>query len=143
MAYGGLTSHGMFVYAKQTNRFLFLLRQGRQRWAYHWGILGGKQELGESPLETLVREAQEEAEVLIDAVPIPIDHYVSNDGNFSFYTYLHVVEQEFVPILNNEHCGYCWVPLEKFPRPLHPGVFSSIREEETIDRLNKIIQSLT
>jgi 8-oxo-dGTP pyrophosphatase MutT (NUDIX family) len=143
MANGGLTSHGMFVYATQTKRFMFLLRQGRQRWAYHWGIVGGKQEQGESPLETLKREAFEETQINFDTVPVPIDHYISGDGNFSFYTYLHIVESEFVPVLNEEHCGYCWVPLEKFPRPMHPGVFSSIREEDTIDRLNTVLQSIT
>ncbi len=137
-----IISHGAFVYAKKTGRFLFLLRQGRQRWAYHWGIVGGKQEQGESPITTLRRECSEEINREILLSPIPVDHYTSSDGNFAFHTYLWIVAEEFVPDLNEEHCGYCWVPLEKFPRPLHPGVFSSIKEEDTLARLREII-SLT
>ena len=140
MANGGIISHGAFVYAKDTKRFLFLLRQGRQRWAYYWGIVGGKQERGEIPLETLRRESLEEIAVSLDVNPVPIDHYVSDDGNFAFYTYLYVVDKEFIPKLNDEHCGYCWVPLEKHPKPLHPGVFSSLKEEDTISRLEELIK---
>ena len=143
MENGVIISHGAFVYAKNTNRFLFLLRQGRQRWIYHWGIVGGKQEPGETPLKTLKREAQEEVDYFFNCVPTPIDHYTSEDGNFSFHTYLYIIDKEFVPMLNEEHCGYCWVPLEKFPRPMHPGVFSSIKEEDTINRLQEVINNIT
>lgn len=139
MENGSVISHGAFVYAKSTKRFLFLLRQGRQRWAYHWGIVGGKQEQGESPIQTLTREAEEEIQILFNAVPVPVDYYVSEDGNFAFHTYLFTVDEEFVPVLNEEHCGYAWVPLEKFPRPMHPGVFSSIKEDDTIARLKELI----
>ena len=140
MENGTIISHGAFVYSKSTKRFLFLLRQGRQRWAYHWGIVGGKQEKNESPIQTLQREAFEEIQISFDVQPTPVDHYVSEDGNFAFHTYLYVVDNEFVPILNDEHCGYAWVPLEKFPRPMHPGVFSSLKEEDTLARLQEIIK---
>jgi 8-oxo-dGTP pyrophosphatase MutT (NUDIX family) len=86
MENGVIISHGAFVYAKNTNRFLFLLRQGRQRWIYHWGIVGGKQEANETPLKTLKREAQEEVDYFFNCMPTPIDHYTSEDGNFSFHT---------------------------------------------------------
>ena len=139
MENGSIISHGAFVYSKSTKRFLFLLRQGRQRWAYHWGIVGGKQEKYESPIQALEREAWEEIQVEFTTTPTPVDHYVSEDGNFAFHTYLYIVDEEFVPTLNDEHCGYAWVPLEKFPRPMHPGVFSSLKEEDTIARLKKLI----
>jgi 8-oxo-dGTP pyrophosphatase MutT (NUDIX family) len=143
MANSNIISHGAFVYSKSTRRFLFLLRQGNQRWGYHWGIVGGKKELDETPIQTLEREALEEIGIKFKLNPIPLDHYVSEDGNFAFYTYVYIVEQEFIPNLNEEHCGYCWVPIEKFPRPMHPGVYSSLKEEDTVDRLSKILDSIT
>ena len=38
---------GALVYAKSTNRYLFLLRN-KNRTAGQWGIVGGKIELGET-----------------------------------------------------------------------------------------------
>jgi 8-oxo-dGTP pyrophosphatase MutT (NUDIX family) len=136
-----VVSHGAFVYAKQTKRFLFLLRESGQSWAYHWGIVGGKQDNGESPIQTLRREFEEELGRCIFYSPIPIDHYNSNDGGFAFHTYLWTVEKEFTPQLNSEHCGYCWVPIDKLPRPLHHGVFNSIKEQDTVNRLQEIIKA--
>lgn len=66
---------------------------------------------------------------------IPIEQYTSDNGNFIFHTYLISVEDEFVPELNDEHRGYCWVRLEDYPKPLHPGVWRSFKFSAIVDKL--------
>jgi hypothetical protein len=34
-------------------------------------------------------------------------------------SYLIICEDEFVPTLNDESAGYCWVELGRWPAPLH------------------------
>jgi hypothetical protein len=53
---------------------------------------------------------------------IPLETFVSNDQKFQFHTYLCVIEEEFIPILNDEHDGYAWVGYENWPKPLHQGL---------------------
>ena len=50
---------GALIYARSSNRYLFLLRN-KSRHAGSWGIVGGKIELGETVIHGLVREIQEE-----------------------------------------------------------------------------------
>jgi len=69
---------------------------------------------------------------------IPIETFTSNNLNFVYHTFLIPVEEEFVPELNNEHRGYCWVFLEDYPRPLHPGVWQSFKFKSIIDKLNTL-----
>ena len=45
------------------------------------------------------------------------------------------VEEEFPPILNDEHCGYAWVGDDKYPKPLHPGLFSTINIDNVVEKL--------
>jgi len=96
-------SGGLFL-TKKTKRFLFLLRtQGRT--AGTWGFVGGKKEPQDhTPYDTLTREIQEE----IGNTPpiqkmIPLEQYTSSDQHFRYNTYVIIVDDEFIPILNEEH----------------------------------------
>ena len=48
------------------------------------------------------------------------------------------LDEEFVPILNNEHRGYCWVRLEDYPKPLHPGVWKTFKFTEVINKIKQL-----
>lgn len=135
-----LISNGSFVYARDTGRFLFLLNNGTGRFQYMWGIPGGKQEAGETTREALIRELEEETGFKILTNFTPVDTFTNDRGNFTFNTFFCSVPTEFVPILSDEHCGYCWTPLDYFPRPMHTGVFNSMREELTRDILKELIK---
>jgi 8-oxo-dGTP pyrophosphatase MutT (NUDIX family) len=136
-------SGGLFV-ARDTNRFLFLLRnQGKT--AGSWGIVGGKKEETDSTVyAALMREVQEE----VGKTPtikksIPLELFTSEDQRFQFNTYVLVVEKEFIPTLNSEHVGYAWCDLNQWPKPLHQGVKRSLsnRTNRTkIELLLDIIQ---
>ena len=130
-----LSSTGALIYCTRTHRYLFLLRNST-RHAGHWGIVGGKVEPGETVIQGLYREIREELGGEIrDPKIIPIEKYTSDDERFVFHTYLISVEEEFVPELNNEHRGYCWVRLEDYPKPLHPGVWRSFKFAAIVDKL--------
>jgi 8-oxo-dGTP pyrophosphatase MutT (NUDIX family) len=136
-------SGGLFV-ARDTKRFLFLLRnQGKT--AGSWGIVGGKKEETDSTVyAALMREVQEE----VGKTPaikksIPLELFTSEDQRFQFNTYVLVVEKEFIPTLNSEHVGYAWCDLNQWPKPLHQGVKRSLsnRTNRTkIELLLDIIQ---
>lgn len=132
------TSAGIFFYARNTNRFLFLLRTD-DRNPGNWGIPGGKIESDETLLEGLERECTEELGVFPkQAKLIPIQKFLNN--NFVYHTFFCAVEQEFIPTLNHEHAGYCWVSFGKYPKPLHPGLFNTINFDVVQEKLKKLIE---
>ena len=134
------SSCGALIYCTRTHRYLFLLRNGG-RYPNTWGLVGGKVEPGETVLEGLHREIREEMGGEIkDAKVIPIEQYTSNKNTFVYHTFLIKVEEEFVPELNNEHKGYCWVPLDDYPKPLHPGVWRTFKFKNIIDKIRTIEQ---
>jgi 8-oxo-dGTP pyrophosphatase MutT (NUDIX family) len=128
-----ICSGGIFL-AKDTKRFLFLLRtQGKT--AGTWGFVGGKKEPNDiTVLDILNREMTEE----IGDIPkiqkiIPLELFVSNDQNFHYNTYVLVVDEEFLPVLNAEHSSYAWCRYDSWPKPLHQAVKNSLN--------NKIIRA--
>jgi 8-oxo-dGTP pyrophosphatase MutT (NUDIX family) len=116
---------GALVYAKSTNRYLFLLRN-KSKHAGSWGIVGGKIEPGETVIQGLVREISEEIGVDYSGRKfIPLETFTADNRKFAYYTFLVCIEEEFVPQLNSEHRGYCWVEMQDYPKPLHPGLWRS------------------
>lgn len=136
-------SVGALVYCESTKRFLFLLRPGDRRHKKSWGLVGGKIEPGETIQQGLVREIAEETEFdARDRKFIPIEKFTSTDERFVYHTFMITVQQEFCPTLNEEHTGYCWTPLDDYPKPLHPGVWRSFSFQVVIDKI-KTIQQLS
>ena len=120
-----IASGGLFL-AKDTKRFLFLLRtQGRT--AGTWGLVGGRKEPSDAtPFEALKREIEEEIGKIAEIKKtVPLELFTSNDQNFQYNTYVVIVEKEFIPQLNNEHCGYAWCSYDNWPKPLHQGLKTS------------------
>ena len=131
-------SAGVFFYSNSTNRFLFLLRNDDKN-SGNWGLPGGKIEKGETLIQGIERECIEEIGYFpIPAKLVPIQKFVNN--TFTYHTFFCVVTQEFIPVLNHEHFGYCWVDVEHYPKPLHPGLFSTIRFDVVQDKLKKLIK---
>lgn len=130
------TSAGVFFYSAQTDRFLYLLRTDNKN-PGNWGIPGGKIEDGETLLEGIARECEEELGFFPSSAKlIPIQKFVNH--NFTYHTFFCEVENEFTPTLNDEHCGYAWVGEHQYPKPLHPGLFNTVNFDVVQEKLKAL-----
>ena len=133
---------GALIYALSTNRYLFLLRN-KSKHAGLWGIVGGKIESKETVINGLIREIREEIGLDYSKQKfIPLETFTSDNQQFAYHTFLAVVNEEFVPILNDEHRGYCWVKIEDHPRPLHPGLWRSFNFDIVKQKINTLEEIL-
>jgi ADP-ribose pyrophosphatase len=131
-----LTGVGAFVLSRYSGKFLFLLRN-TIKYSNLWALPGGKAEFSETLSETLIRELEEEIGYnFSDRKLIPIDTYINND--FKYHTLLIIVDEEFVPILNDEHKGFCWVDVDSVPKPTHPGLKALVSDSDVIQKINNI-----
>lgn len=134
-------SGGVFFYSTQSNRYLYLLRTDAKN-PGNWGIPGGKIEDGETLLEGIARECEEEIGYFPNnAKLIPIQKFVNN--TFTYHTFFCEVQSEFIPILNDEHCGFAWVGEGQYPKPLHPGLFSTVNFDVVQEKLNALTKKET
>lgn len=131
-------SAGVFFDSQNTNRFLFLLRTDDKN-PGNWGIPGGKIEKDESLFEGIERECLEEIGFFpIEAKLVPIQKFVNN--TFTYHTFFCSLSEEFMPKLNEEHCGYCWIDPDHYPKPLHPGLFNTINFDIVQKKLKSLIK---
>lgn len=133
---------GIWFYSVKTNRYLYLMRNDPKH-PDSWGLPGGKMEQGETMLGAMERECREE----LGYVPefqrlIPIEKFTSADGGFSYHTFFCSVPTEFIPLLNDEHSGWAWVQSGTWPKPLHPGLWSTINFESVRNKIASAEQSV-
>jgi len=135
-------SGGLFL-SKRTGRFLLLLRtQGKT--ADTWGLVGGKKEPSDAtPVDALHREIAEEIGVVpaIEKI-VPLEMFTSSDENFQYNTYVLIVEDEFIPVLNEEHASYAWCSMGAWPKPLHQGVKNSLNNRVVKAKLELLLDLL-
>jgi len=139
MSQNTIICSGAIVYALNTKRFLFLHRvNGRS--GDLWGLVGGTTEKAETPWEGLKREIFEEIGEISIKKTMPLETFISNDTRFHFHTYLCVIEEEFMPVLNDEHDGYAWVEFGKWPRPLHHGLNNTLQNKVNLNKLKTVLK---
>jgi hypothetical protein len=71
---------------------------------------------------------------------IPLEQYTSSDQHFRYNTYVIIVDDEFIPILNEEHSAYAWCDYGCFPKPLHQGVKSSLNSKSVKSKIELILE---
>jgi len=117
---------GVWFYAVDTQRYLYLMRND-PRYPDSWGLPGGKVEAGETLMAAMTRECEEELGAMPDYIKlVPIEKFTSADGVFAYHTFFCSVAHEFAPQLNDEHSGWAWVASGTWPKPLHPGLWSTV-----------------
>lgn len=103
-----------------------------------WALPGGKLMPGETDVNALFREIEEELGGKInDPILIQVDKFVSKNNKFTYTTYFAPVDTEFVPVLNSEHIGYAWLPIENAPNPLHPGIYRTLKNSDVMDQIRQ------
>ncbi len=142
MESGAVNAVGVWFYSVATDRYLYLMRDDAKH-PGSWGLPGGKAEAGESLLVAMKRECEEEIGGFPDFVKlIPLEMFTSEDGKFRYHTFFCGVDQEFIPTLNHEHLGYAWIDSDNWPRPLHPGLWSTVNFDAVQSKIRSITQSM-
>ena len=129
---------GICFYSSATDRYLYLMRNDRKN-PNTWGLPGGKCESGETLMDTIQRECVEELGVFPEYTRlVPLDYFTSEDGAFCYHTFFCCVDTEFQPTLNSEHIGYAWIDSKTYPKPMHPGLWSTVNFDAVKDKIETI-----
>lgn len=137
-----ITAVGVWFYAVDTHRYLYLMRSDPKH-PGSWGLPGGRVESGETLLDAMRRECQEELGMIPDYVRlIPLEKFTTFDSGFEYHTFFCTIAQEFQPMLNDEHLGYAWIDSGTWPRPMHPGLWSTVNFEAVRSKIEIIESSL-
>ena len=130
------TGVGTIFVSTKTKRILLNLRAQHKTHSMCWSLWGGMMEDGEQPKDALLRELTEEMGYVPDIEKIyPFDVYQSKDKHFKYYSFVCITEDEFIPVLNRESCGYCWIDLGQWPKPMHQGAKISFCNQKSIERI--------
>ena len=131
---------GVWFYSQSTNRYLYLLRNDSKH-NECWGLPGGKVESGETLMATITRECIEEMGSMPNYIKIvPLEKFTSSDNKFCYNTFFCIVVDEFKPVLNEEHFGYAWIDSGTNPRPMHPGLWSTVNFDAIRNKIFTIQQ---
>lgn len=129
---------GAWFYAVDTKRYLYLMRNNEKHHGM-WSLPGGKQERGETLLESLIRECREEMDHWPECLQLtPLEKFTAYNKHFSYHTFFAAIPHEFVPALNDEHIGYSWITAGTLPKPLHPGLFSTLQHTEIKQKIKEL-----
>jgi 8-oxo-dGTP pyrophosphatase MutT (NUDIX family) len=127
---------GVCFYSVDTHRYLYLLRND-PRHPDTWGLPGGKVNENETLIQAIERECVEEMGFMPHYLKLaPVEKFTSSDGKFFYHTFFCSVQSEFSPVLNDEHTGWAWINSGSHPKPMHPGLWSTVNFEAV---KNKII----
>lgn len=141
-----LKAAGACIVAKNSKRVLMQQRSTSSSYPRTWGFWGGKiEDTDENTSQGMLRELSEElGSDFIDHITkvYPFDQYHSRDKEFSYYTFVVVVDEEFIPNINSESGGYTWIDSNYFPKPLHPGARRTLFTKKKLTLLKEIISTL-
>lgn len=133
-------SAGVLFISKKTKRALFGLRGKNSSFSFTWDLFGGKLKITEDILTGLGRELGEELgfdEIYIETL-IPIN--ISENKKYKYYSFLAIIENEFLPDLNLEHEGFCWINIENWKSiRLHPKVKEFLDNPKLIEHIKKLV----
>ena len=133
---------GVWFYSIDTGRYLYLMRNDPKH-PGTWGLPGGRIEAGETLIETITRECQEELGKMPNYIKlVPLEKFTTPDQHFAYHTFFCSVASEFVPVLNHEHIGWAWLDSGIWPKPMHPGLWSTVNFDAVRDKISTIEQQI-
>jgi ADP-ribose pyrophosphatase YjhB (NUDIX family) len=142
MASNTVAAVGVWFYAVDTGRYLYLMRDDPKH-PDTWGLPGGRIESGESLLDAMHRECREELGAMPEYLRlVPLEKFTTADQHFAYHTFFCSVDTEFVPQLNHEHTGWAWLASGVWPKPMHPGLWSTVNFDAVKEKIYTIEQQL-
>jgi ADP-ribose pyrophosphatase YjhB (NUDIX family) len=133
---------GVWFYAIDTGRYLYLMRDDPKH-PDTWGLPGGRMEQGETLIDSIKRECQEELGAMPEYIKlVPLEKFTTADQHFAYHTFFCSVATEFVPQLNHEHTGWAWLASGVWPKPMHPGLWSTVNFEAVREKITTIEQAV-
>lgn len=133
---------GVWFYAIDTGRYLYLMRDDPKH-PDTWGLPGGRMEPGETMIQAIERECREELGTMPEYIRlVPLEKFTTADQHFSYHTFFCSVAKEFVPELNHEHTGWAWLNSGIWPKPMHPGLWSTVNFDAVRDKIQTIEQQM-
>ena len=140
MESGIVTAVGVWFYSIDTQRYLYLMRNDPKH-PNCWGLPGGKIESGETLIDGIRRECAEELGTMPEYLKlVPLEKFTTSDLGFEYHTFFCSVAGEFVPKLNDEHLGWSWINSGTWPRPMHPGLWSTVNFDAVRDKIQTMEQ---
>ena len=138
----GNIAGGVLPICTTTGRILMPYRSAQVEQPHTWGVWGGKidEEDGEvqSEIETaVIREFEEEADYSDEIELIPSYIFRTSDGNFTYYNFIGLLDEEFEPSLDWETENYKWMTLDELMElePKHFGLIKLLENDiETIKK---------
>jgi ADP-ribose pyrophosphatase YjhB (NUDIX family) len=133
---------GVWFYSVDTQRYLYLMRNDSKH-PDTWGLPGGRMESGETIMQAIERECQEELGAMPEYLRlVPLEKFTTLDAGFAYHTFFCSVAREFTPVLNHEHTGWAWINSGIWPKPMHPGLWSTVNFEAVQDKIATIEQQV-
>ena len=133
---------GILFICPKTKKILLGLRSNNQEDSNVWCGFGGKGELGETPIQTAIREVWEEAKIHPKSYRVitPALHINQNTDSFKFHNYLGIMDSEIKPDINNEHTLSKWFSIPELGQiPLHYGLEKILNNNEKRSIINNYI----
>lgn len=118
---------GVLIKATETNRVLLLLRNDYPYAPNTWSMVSGTIETGESSLEGLKREVNEELSIDPNIITYRFMGSELLYNKISFTWYEGLTHKEFIPKLDEENLDYGWFDINNLPEPLYPGTLDKIK----------------
>jgi 8-oxo-dGTP pyrophosphatase MutT (NUDIX family) len=133
----GRAAAGALVVSGQSGRFLIAHRATGTLQPGTWGTWGGAIDAGETALDAVIRELQEETAYARDPIDILPLYVFEHETGFRYSNFLVVVDQEFDPVLNWEMQQYGWFEFGDWPDPLHFGLNQLLKDTNSLAILQR------
>lgn len=138
----GNVGAGILPISKSTKRILISYRSKYVNEPNTWGIWGGKIDDNENIKETVIREFTEETNYHGNIDMIDAYVFKSQNNTFTFYNFIGIIDEEFVPELDWETEDYKWVTFEELLNiePKHFGLIHLLNDEKSINIIKNLVE---